>query len=385
MIASRRDSMRIACLVPSILPYGVEIANAVALRHEVQFVTTSPGRDLLADPNSASLRRLLRELLAPSVVLQQLPYRLLRDPHSIIQPFLVARIIRRWQPDVVHLQHTSDPRICTAVWLLRSLPLVVTVHDVNWQHGAKRQRREFMLEWPLRLADATIVHGETLRRLYLRTYPFGAPERVHVIPHGAYSLYAKLRNPTVIERPNTVLFFGRMHPYKGLDTMIRAARIMAQTCPTARIIVAGTGPVLTERRAELDSLGNVDVICRFLENQEVAELFQRAAVVAVPYEEASQSGVVALAYAFGKPVVATAVGALPEAVIHEETGYLAPAGDASAVARAILNLLRDKARRREMRSNIERRVKSELSWESIARATATVYEQAMEHKRNGKR
>ena len=95
-----------------------------------------------------------------------------------------------------------------------------------------------------------------------------------------------------------------------------------------------------------------------------------------PYIEASQSGVLAIANAFGKPVVATNVGGIPEIVEHGKTGLLVPPCDARSLADAIVALLQDQPTREAMRRCTLQKSKAELAWANIAKRTMQVYQQA---------
>jgi glycosyltransferase involved in cell wall biosynthesis len=109
----------------------------------------------------------------------------------------------------------------------------------------------------------------------------------------------------------------------------------------------------------------------------VADLFQRASVVVLPYTDASQSGVVPLAYAFGKPVVVTDVGSLPEVVDDAETGYIVPPKDPTRLGDAIIDLLKNKEKRKTMGEKAYRKGEEELSWGRIALRTVEVYKKAI--------
>ncbi len=372
--------MRIALVVPSIVQYSIQLANALSSTHTVQFITTSCGNGLLPPHKRWRFPSLLRDLLLPGVGILDFPYYLLRDPRGLTIPFRIARAVHGFEPDVIHLQQTSDPRICLGLPLLRKYPLVLTVHDVIWQHGMRPRKRDFLRDLPTELSDELIVHGESLRELRLRGQPSFHPEHVHVIPHGVYSIYEKWTGEMTIETPNTVLFFGRMYPYKGLRTMIRIAQILQSSMPSARIVIAGTGPELTRLRPEIDRLANTTVYDQFIENELLARLFQEATIVALPYEEASQSGVVAIAYAFHKPVVVTRVGALPEVVEDGLTGFVTPAQNVDLFADALCNLLKDADLRSQMKHRIRSKCERELSWEAIATKTVKVYQYAIERK-----
>ena len=115
--------------------------------------------------------------------------------------------------------------------------------------------------------------------------------------------------------------------------------------------------------------------------KEVSQLFRQANVVVLPYIEATQSGVVPVAYTFGKPVVATTVGGLPEQVEHEQTGLLVPPRDERALADAVVRLLKDRDLRHRMGQNGKRKLEREWNPEVVARRTRVVYAEALRDKR----
>jgi len=115
----------------------------------------------------------------------------------------------------------------------------------------------------------------------------------------------------------------------------------------------------------------------YISEERAAEYFQRASVVVLPYIEASQSGVIPMAYSAGKPVVATTVGGLPEMVDDGYTGYLVSPGRSTA-AEALTRLLLDKPLCRQMGMNGKRKIEAECSPSLIAEKTMEVYRRAVE-------
>jgi glycosyltransferase involved in cell wall biosynthesis len=118
---------------------------------------------------------------------------------------------------------------------------------------------------------------------------------------------------------------------------------------------------------------SVEVLHRYLTSAETAQLFQNASVVVCPYRDATQSGVVLTAYAFGVPVVATAVGGMPEYVVPEKTGLLVPVGDAAAVADAVCRILSDVAFAGRLREGTRAVEREELSWSATAKILLDTY------------
>jgi len=291
----------------------------------------------------------------------------------------VARFVHRLQPDVVHLEGLPG-RLAWALPELGGLPLVLTVHD-PLPHSSARGWKDTLAR---RLAFARARHFILHNRAQLAEFTARQgidPGRVHTIPLGAYEALPHWSDSAATDDGRTLLFFGQISAYKGLETLYQAAPQVAERVPGLRLVVAGRpapGYTLPSPPA-LANGGRVEVIGRHIGNAELARLFQEATVVVCPYSDATQSGVILTAYAFARPVVATRVGGLPEYVWEGETGALVPPRDPAALASALAGLLND-LRQPALRARYARRIRArcarDLAWERIARETLRVYEQA---------
>jgi glycosyltransferase involved in cell wall biosynthesis len=173
-----------------------------------------------------------------------------------------------------------------------------------------------------------IVHSRSIRD---QLPPF-LRGRAHVLPHVNYRLWGKDLATPRGTGPFRVLFFGRVLPYKGLEYLLQAFQ---QLDPNRfELVVAGEGDV---SGYALDR-PNVRTINRFITDQEMPALFLEAHAVVLPYVAASQSGVAYMAFAFGRPVIATRVGALAEVIADGDTGYLVEPCDGAALASALERL-----------------------------------------------
>jgi glycosyltransferase involved in cell wall biosynthesis len=129
---------------------------------------------------------------------------------------------------------------------------------------------------------------------------------------------------------------------------------------------------LERQVAELGLQERVRLVPRYVSFAEMAGYFTAARLLVLPYESGWNSGVLASAFGFGKPVVATRVGGFDEVVDDEQTGLLVPPKDPPALAQAIIRLLRDDALYTRMVENVQRAA-GEISWEVIARMTDERY------------
>jgi len=160
--------------------------------------------------------------------------------------------------------------------------------------------------------------------------------------------------------PPEVLFAGRLSPEKGILELVEAANGMT-------LVVAGDGPL---RDRVPGALG-------FVPHHALGPLYERAAVVAVPSHREGFGVVCAEAMAYGRPVVAGAVGGLLDLVADGETGLLVPPRDVPALREALERLIGDRELRRRMGEAARERVRSRFAWPAVTDATLAAYEEAL--------
>src|ERR1051325_8106344 len=175
--------------------------------------------------------------------------------------------------------------------------------------------------------------------------------------------------------PPTVLCFGRLGPYKGLETLYSAAPLVARQVPDVRFIVAGKPVAGYElpRPPTLPFPAALEVQEGYIPNARLAQLLGAATVVACPYHEATQSAVLLTAFAFDRPVVASAVGGLGEYIRDGVTGLLIPPGDPESLAAALVRVLTDDMLRSRLCQGIRRAREAGPGWSQAAEQTLAVY------------
>jgi glycosyltransferase involved in cell wall biosynthesis len=362
--------MRVACLTFWFYDYTIQMANELARHTEV----------LLLLPDYRTDEYL--ESIDPGVKVHIFGYsryagRIGPSCYPLIRDIVDA--IHDFEPDIVHFQ-VNNPMLCPLIPMLRRYPLVATFHDIEPHPGEDRLLDIGSLLYRLTLfmsralTDRIFVHGRALKKTLVENYRVPR-EKVHVIPIGEHEVapFVKFREEGREPDGLRVLFFGRIHRYKGLDYLIRAEPLITQEVPGARLVIAGAGEDFGRYEAMMANQDAFEVYNYRIPYEEGARLFQQASVVVLPYVEASQSGVIPTAYGFRKPVVVTDAGSLPEVVDDGKTGYIVPSRDPEALAGAIVSLLKDPAACRRMGEQGYMKLKTDMAWSTIVQSILAVY------------
>jgi glycosyltransferase involved in cell wall biosynthesis len=235
----------------------------------------------------------------------------------------------------------------------------------------------------LRTVDAVVVHSHAGARRVVEEAEVPV-QRVHVIPHGAFTHLAALPDGPVpaalagLEARRVVLFFGLVRPYKGVDLLVEA---FAGAPDDAVLLIVGMPRMplapLRRRAQELGLGARVRFVPRFVPDTELPSYFHRADLVALPYREIEQSGVLYTALAFGSPLLLSAVGGFPEVAARGAARLVEP-GDLASLRAGLVELLDDAEGRRRMSEAARRLAREDHSWDSVAEATERLYRRLME-------
>lgn len=291
-----------------------------------------------------------------------------------LMPRLIRRICR-YRPDVIHFQK-GHLYFNLSLPLMRQFPLVMSIHDPQHHIGDKGQAKtpQFVMDFAYRRAKHVIAHNEAMKNMTIKRFGF-SEDHISIVPLVERGDAAAA--PHIKESGNEVLFFGRIWKYKGLDYLIRAEPLITQQVPDVKFVIAGKGDDFARYRNAMTHPERFEVHNEFVSYDKQAELFRRASVIVLPYIEATQSGVIPLAYTYGKPVVASAVGGLPSQVEDGKTGFLVPPSDSRALADKITLLLQDRALRQRLGENGRQKLTSEWSADVVARKTVDVYHKVL--------
>jgi len=377
--------MKIGLVVSDDLDYGLDLAPTLAEAGvSVTLYLSQTNLALyLGQPASASSPdQLVAALYQKGLLPQNIPVRLfrfprMRDPRSLAAALHLRRRIEADNPDVVHLL-VGPGELWMAVLsclMRRRRPIVSTmiVPEPNLGDRLPVSILRMIARLLVLGSEVVIVNGREQVELVRKLYAARRVVHVPLVPRISAAKWAD-RDRDRDEEPGTVLFTGKAQPRKGLEYLVRAQPFVTRRVPDAKFLLAAHGDDLARCRAFIADETKFEIHDGFLTSAELAEYFQRASLVALPYLSASTSGLLTTAYVFGKPVVATRVGALPEYVPEEATGLLVPPADAESLAEAIVRLLTDDELRQRMGSNAREWVR--LEQKKVAGQTIGVYETA---------
>lgn len=354
-------------------PYDHALCAALArLGVEVELITSRFGHGPVAEPEGYRVEELFYGLAAGAGAAGGARVRAAKLAGHL--PGMLRLRRRSRAADVVHLQWLTLPVLDAA--LLPRRPRVWTVHDppppsgpqlAGWRATASRM-------------DALVAHSEPGAQTLVERLGVES-SRVHVIAHGAFDHLTRLDD----ERPladelagaegPVVLCFGLIRPYKGIDVLLRAFERIegAELWVVGRPMMDLSGLLAGAER----SPATVRFLPRFVTDPEIPALFRRADIVVLPYLEADQSGVLYTALAFGKPIVASAVGGFPEVAAHGALRLVEP-GDPGALAEALAQLLGDPEARRQLADAAAAAAAGPYSWDAAAAKTLALYERLID-------
>jgi glycosyltransferase involved in cell wall biosynthesis len=288
-----------------------------------------------------------------------------RDVRGLRRMAAARRAVGSWDPEFVHIQDslTHDLRLAVAggyPWKRFAL----TVHDPTSHPGDTLPNARILQVRRLlrRQASVIFVHSDSLAAEMHDTGDVRGA--VEVIPH---PLHGEVAMEPVPAAPS-MLFFGRISHYKGLDTLLEALPLVWQELPEATLTVAGHGDL---PESPLWDDPRIDLRFEHVPEAAVPALFAAARCVVLPYRQASQSGVGSQALQYGRASVVTEVGGLPEA-LAPGAGRLVPPEDPAALAAALIEVLRTPGLAEEMGEAAAAAGRAS-TWERVAATTLDAY------------
>lgn len=285
-----------------------------------------------------------------------------------------------------------DRTLLTFYYKLLGKKIILTAHNVNAgkRDGNDTHLNRLTLRIQYRLAEHIFVHTEKMKQELMNDFQVEGT-RITVIPLGINNAFPNtdLTATEARQRLNignsekTILFFGRIAPYKGLEYLVGAFQRLLSQPSGYRFIIAGkpeTGcdaywGLVQEAIREDVHRGRILLRADFIPDDETEIYFKAADVFVLPYRYIYQSGVLFLGYNFGLPALAADVGSLKDEIVEGQTGFIFRPEDPVDLAKTIeryfsSDLYAELAgRRQQIRDYATKR----YSWNTVAQMTTNVY------------
>jgi len=289
---------------------------------------------------------------------------------------------------IVHFQFFRRERIESLLFpLLRLLGvnLIFTAHNVLPHENG---RIDYLLRSIVyRAAKVIIVHSEFVKNKLATSFDI-SPQKIRVIPHGNFDHYIPRTMPSKAEAraslnlsdtDNVLLFFGYIREYKGLDLLLDALELSIKKGGSLKLVIAGAvhPPELEERyQRRINQIrGNESIVFHagFVPSENVTTYFAACDAVVLPYRKIDHSGIVHLAYSFGRPLIATRVGDFPEVIEDGKSGYVLKENSLECLSETMLRAFSDGASLEAMGKYARELSETKYSWTDIAHQTKDLY------------
>lgn len=277
----------------------------------------------------------------------------------------IAQSINNYQPDCLYIPMISTWARFIMPFLNKDIKIITTVHDVSMHKGEENKILDKVNNQIIRKSDGIVVLTKSFVENISIKYNI-PKEQIVWIRHANYCYYRPCSYIMSHKIQKKILFFGRIHEYKGISILLNAMDIIVKEIPDLILRIAGKGNLNMADQEKLLRLGgSVELHNKWICNSEIYKYFSDVDLLVAPYIEASQSGVVMLSYAFGKPVIVTDIGGLSEQIING-SGIIVPPNDTKALAQAVISIYRDKNRLIHMRDVANSLNETVFSWSHSA-------------------
>jgi alpha-maltose-1-phosphate synthase len=315
--------------------------------------------------------------------------------------FILLDALMRTNYDVVHIQDylpsfflfipilkLKRKRIC---WTLHDLDVFVLWYSLFGKGISGRLQilfRKLVIQPTLmgKYADKILVHALSHKQQLIAKKV--EENKIHVIRHFDYQYLLEYENNastasyySALEN-NYILFFGNIAPWKGIDTLIEAAKIVKKKIrQNFRLVIAGKPYVGLEYAQSFENIDKegknfINIINKYIRTSEIPALISKSSFLVLPYNnlfQHSASGVIPLSYTFAKPVIVSNVPSLVEYVEHGKTGLIFDVNDSNQLANCMIDLIENNSKCIEMGQNAYQKMVKEMSLDISCKMINDIY------------
>lgn len=272
---------------------------------------------------------------------------------------------------------------------LRSIKIIYTAHNIDFNRDNKQNfYRSIVLKINYKLVDAVIVHNKYSATILNNSYP-DTLNKTHIVRIGiniaAYNGSMDKKEARdllgISSVSKTILFFGGINPYKGLEILLQAFSELINLDTTYTLVIAGSPRnkeyffMIKSLIENLNLKSYIKEYYGFIPDDEVERFFKASDCCVLPYKSIFQSGVHLLSYSFGIPVIASDIGSFKgEDIIEGKTGLTFKSGDVRDLKQKILEFFSSELFNSELKKNeIVKWANENYSWDKIGINTINIY------------
>jgi len=285
--------------------------------------------------------------------------KLLEHPYVLISLMLYAFKLK---PNVIHVQWTQFPLIDSLLYkvLKNYFPLVFTAHNTTIAHGESglvAQIQSTGINRFINLFSKVIVHTNKSKETFINHFNFN-PSNVEVIAHGCIPVEKSsekikanfLKKNKINAAKETIVFFGNINQYKGLDTLLNAfARLSSHQKNKVRLLVLGKPREPMDHYFNISKIHNLEPFItwdlRFIPENMLDVIYSSATIFVLPYRHIDQSGVLMSILKYGKPIIASDADGFSEILTHNHNALIFPVDDDIELSKMLIELIEDQKKK----------------------------------------
>jgi len=292
--------------------------------------------------------------------------KILEHPYVLFSLMLYAFKLK---PNVIHVQWTQFPLIDSILYkvLKNYFPLVFTAHNTTIAHGETglvAQIQSTGINRFINLFSKVIVHTNKSKETFISHFNFN-PSNVKVIAHGCLPIKKSnekikanfVKKNKINADKETIVFFGNINQYKGLDTLLNAfARLSNQQRNKARLLVLGKPRESMEHYFNISKIHNLESLItwdlRFIPENMLDAIYNSATIFVLPYRHIDQSGVLMSILKYGKPIIASDADGFSEILTHNHNALIFPVNDHIELSKMLIELIEDQKKKHRIGSSV---------------------------------
>jgi glycosyltransferase involved in cell wall biosynthesis len=297
-----------------------------------------------------------------------------------LNTFKLTRLLKAARPDIVHTHGYFASVIGRFAARRAGIPVLLAhVHSTYWEY----KKRHLLIERKLSRFTQKIICCSRAVENFVKYTEKITDNKTIVIYNGVdEERFFPLKSPTFLraelgmdEETAVIGTVSSLTPHKGHEFLVQAASLVLGTFPSTKFLIVGDGPLRKRLENQVKDLNIHPAVIFTGTRKDIAEMLSLMDVFALPSHTREGLGIAIIeAMAAERPVVATDIGGIPEAVNHGETGLLVPPGDPEALSKAIIELLQNPKKAEEMGEKGRARVKEKFTTKKMLSEIENVYQ-----------